>query len=247
MPLKLRSLVNKIVSKLGISIVHVELVGADIAEAIRDALQIYSKYLPGSNWVDISVSSAVSRYVISHRNLINVVDVQFVRDYRIFGGGYDIIPDFTERIGEIEQWFQRRRDFERVLSTEPMWEVVWEIPETAPGDPAPTKRELALYIKVAESVEYKCSYLYTWYYEASDDYMYGLPAIPENHTHWVEDYAFAVCKTVLGRILDKFKGLPSPAMTGLDGADLRAEGREEMMALERSILSWQRQVPPIVG
>ena len=246
MPLTLRELIDKTLTNLGVSSINVELEVKDIAQAVRDALNVYNKYLPGKTWASLSVSSVVQRHVISQRNIIDILDVQFVREYRIFSG-FDIVPDFTERLGEVEQWFQRRKDALRILSTEAAWEAHWEIPLDVPGQPAPTKRELVLYVSVPENVEYQCSYLYAWYREPSDNGLYGIPSIPENHSEWVEEFTLAASKMILGRVLDKFKGLPAPSAIGLDGGDLRAEGQERKSELEVVIQGWSQQVPPIIG
>lgn len=246
MPLTITDLVNSTLINLGVTSLDVELKAPDIVQAIHDALGVYNKYLPGKSWYALEVSSIKKRYVMTHRNIIDILDVQFTRNYRIFSG-YDIIPDFTERLGEVEQWFMRRKDALRILSTDTSWESVWEVPQTTVGEPTPTDRELVLYVDVPENVKYDCSYMYAWRREASDDGLYGLPTIPENHTDWIQEYTLAIAKMILGRNLDKFKGLPSPAATGLDGADLREEGAIRKSELREIIQGWSQQVPPIIG
>ena len=273
MPLTIRDLINSTLINLGVSSLDVELTAPDIVQAIHDALGVYNKYLPGKSWGALYLSSIVKRYVLTHRNIIDVLDVQFARNYRIFSG-YDIIPDFTERLGEVEQWFMRRKDAMRILSTDPAWEVHWEVPvavataapssspspipiPTVPTEtltplipviaPTHTARELVLWVDVPENVQYDCAYLYAWRREASDDGLYGLPTIPENHTDWIQEYTLAIAKMILGRNLDKFKGLPSPAMTGLDGGELREEGLQRKNELRQIIQGWSQQVSPIIG
>lgn len=271
MPLTIRELIDSTLINLGVSSLSVELTAPDIVQAIHDSLGVYNKYLPGKNFASLAVASMTKRYVLTHRNILDVLDVQFTRNYRIFSG-YDIIPDFTERLGEVEQWFMRRKDAMRILSTDAAWETHWEVPVTTAVTPPPStvsptstipvatltplipvvpithaRRELVLYVDVPENVKYDCSYLYAWKREASDDGLYGLPSIPENHTDWIQEYTLAIAKMILGRNLDKFKGIPSPAASGLDGGDLRAEGLERKNELRQVIQGWSPQVPPIIG
>jgi len=240
----LRELVDKILINLGISSINVEITPTDIIQAIHDAIEVYNKYIPGMSWDVLNVSENIRRYVIDKRNITGVLEVQFLREFRLMTG-VDIIPDFVGRLAEVEQWFMGREDAARILSTKPNWTSAWEAPLNNTG--APKKRELVLYIYVPTIVPYKCSYLYSWKREASDDLQYGIPSIPDNHGEWVEDYALASAKVILGRILDKFKGVASPANTGLDGADLRSEGASEKAQLLSDILSWREQPPPIVA
>lgn len=236
----MRSLIDDTLQRLGVSSLDVELTAQDLGVAITDAMRLFNKYSPGKNW-DNLVTGSAERYVIDKRNVIDVLDIKFIREYSLFTYGLDVIPDFFVNLGDIEQWFQRRNDAGRILSFNPQWETQWEINSITGA------RELVLYIDIPENTAYYCSYFYAWYREASDDLAYGLPAIPENQATWIEDYTLSAAKYILGRILDKFKGLPSPAATGLDGADLRAEALGEMETLKRDIISRKHQPPPMIG
>jgi len=237
----MRGLIDDTLLRLGISSLNVELSAQDLAIAIQDALRLFNQYSPGQNWDNMAISGAVNKYPISQRNVIDVMDVKFIREYTTFDYGLDVIPDFFVNLGEIEQWFQRRNDAGRILSFNPVWESQWEV-NSLTGE-----RELVLYIDVPENTAYYCSYLYAWYRDTSDDLAYGLPSIPENQATWVEDYTLSAAKYILGRVLDKFKGIPSPGGFGLDGADLRNEALQEMETLKRDLISRKRQPPPIIG
>lgn len=240
MPLDLQNLIDKTLHSLGVSHLNVELDPVDIAHSIDDALNLYNKYLPGKSWVSLGVSSTVQRYVLVQRNLIDIMDVQLMK-VRTLIEGYDILPDINLRVGEISQWLIGRKDAGRFLSYNATWETQWEVNANS------NERELVLYCDIPESDQYLCTYLYAWYREVSDDLAYGLPSVPENDVGWVEDFVLASTKYKLGRILDKFKGVASPAQLGLDGQDLRSEAAEEMAELKASLLSRKPQPPPLVG
>jgi len=242
----LRMLIDKVLTNLGVSTVDVEIKPSDIIQALSDALDTYNRYVPGRSWENLDVVSTVDRYVINKRNIIGILDVQFLSDFRVYAET-EAVPIFTTRIAEIQQWHLRRKDAAKVLSTEPVWCAEWEIPPTVPGQPAPTKREWVLYISIPVSLYYRCSYQYAWGREPSDDPFYGIPSIPINHYDWVEEYTLACTKVILGRILDKFQGLPSPANTGLDGGVLRSEGETRKRELQAEILSWKEQPAPIIA
>jgi len=240
MPLTLRSLIDKTLHGLGVSHINVELQPVDIVMSIDNTINLYNKYLPGKQWASLSASSSIKRYVINHRNLIDILDVQFMRE-RTWVEGYDVIPDFYTSLGEIVQYWMRREDAARFLSYDAQWDAQWEINANT------KKRELALYVNLPRNVVYLTAYQYAWYREATDDPSYGVPSIPENDVEWIESYVLASSKYILGRILDKYKGVASPANLGIDGADLRAEAANEMADLKQGLISRKPQPPPLIG
>jgi len=64
------------------------------------------------------------------------------------------------------------------------------------------------------------------------------------YRNWIQKFALAVCKTVLGQIRGKYTNLPSPGGGAtLNGAALIAEGEKEMERLEKELLD-QIEEPP---
>ena len=53
---------------------------------------------------------------------------------------------------------------------------------------------------------------------------------------WVKDYTLAICKTILGEARGKFAQIAGPGGAGgLNGADLKSAGKEEIEKLEKEI------------
>jgi hypothetical protein len=53
---------------------------------------------------------------------------------------------------------------------------------------------------------------------------------------WIKDYTLAVCKTILGEARGKFTNIAGPGGAGgLNGADMKAAGKEELAALDKEL------------
>lgn len=58
------------------------------------------------------------------------------------------------------------------------------------------------------------------------------------YKNWIQKYALALCKIILGGIRGKFKRVPSPGGGAeLDGAELKDEGKEEKSTLEQELIN----------
>jgi hypothetical protein len=75
-----------------------------------------------------------------------------------------------------------------------------------------------------------------------------LNQVPYTHEDWVQRYALAFCKEILGRVRGKYLNIPSPSGgQGLDSQTLLSEAREEFQLLNQEIKGWQTDMPPIWG
>jgi hypothetical protein len=53
---------------------------------------------------------------------------------------------------------------------------------------------------------------------------------------WIKDYTLAICKTILGEARSKFAQIAGPGGAGgLNGADLKSSGKEEIAALDKEL------------
>lgn len=66
---------------------------------------------------------------------------------------------------------------------------------------------------------------------------------------FMNEYALALCKIMLGRIRSKFSSIVSPGDgITLDGVTLLQEGREEKTQLEKDLIyKWQEPIPIVIG
>jgi hypothetical protein len=55
-------------------------------------------------------------------------------------------------------------------------------------------------------------------------------------SQWIKDYTLATCKIILGEARGKFANIAGPGGAGgLNGADLKSSGKEELMALDKEL------------
>lgn len=255
MAFTLQSIRDCVLTKLGASDVVVELLTGDIDTAITEALSKFDARIPGVRHAPLSIVVPTRRYVISHRNLIDVVDLvifpesSFLGGWTIGGEPLPIVQGTTLSeipVGELTQLSMRFRELKKILSENIIWEGHWDFNQTT------GQQEYALYIDLPEQSisEYKCSYIYAWNHDADDNLEVGLPTIVNpQYQHWIEDCSLAICKEILGRIRDKFKGLPSSDGFDMqmDGTDLLLEAQQEQETLEQLLLDMQPQIAPLGG
>jgi len=253
---------------LGASAIEIELTDGDIDTAIGDACRVLNRYVPGigtdvlgslgagtggGNEVILGSSFARNtRFFVDHKGLIDVIDVNFVRklqftDFigienpfyldavmRTFQGG-----SAAEYFGDLTYMEIAKKNF----SSYPEWRTEWVY------DPEEKRMRLSLYIDVSSlgvSFEfYDIGYVYTFRYEASDDPQNGIGTIPVSYEDWFRRYTVASAKQILGRILRKYDGIPSPfgGKIATDGASLLEEGKEEAKELEQDARDFRRTIP----
>jgi len=63
---------------------------------------------------------------------------------------------------------------------------------------------------------------------------------------WIKDYALATCKIMLGEAREKFNQIAGPqGGTTLNGAQLKAEGKAELDALELDLINYKDGGTPL--
>lgn len=244
--------------------VNVELQDIHYKAAIKDACDVLTRYKPGERGFLQSYSAGTFRYPLDPANypgFINVTHVDFVKP-ELTGSGILLENPFrldtvigmgmgtvTLAYGDYALSLARVNEARRVFSIAPRWEGVWELDSTGPTP----KRVFALYLRMPDpalALAYDVTVYYSFRYECSDDLLIGIPSVPINHQVWFKKYALAKAKIILGRIRNKFHGLPGDEpgmMMELDGGDLISEGREEVQQLEEELMAMRSQLPPILG
>jgi hypothetical protein len=245
--------------------VAVELQNAHYENCIGRALKMLNRYLPGWSRMSMDYTPNVYKYEVPYttlRNFIEVTDVNFIRP-DVGGTPIQLENPFllASRMlapngmgltgyGDFAQTMAHLREGEKVFSIEPSWETHWEmkaVPNAAPV------RIYAMYLKVVDQLlfsPYKIAYVYSFGYDVSDDPVTGIPSIPMTRQDWILNCALARAKITLGRIRDKFKGIPSSdgmGQFGIDGSDLISEGRQELADLEQDLKRMHRQQPIMLG
>jgi hypothetical protein len=246
--------------------VAVELQNAHYENCIGRALKMMNRYLPGWARKGMDYTPNVYKYEIPHttlRNFIEITDVNFIRP-DVGGTPIQLENPFllASRMlapngmgltgyGDFALTLSHLREAEKVFSIEPSWETHWEI-KVDPLTGAES-RIYAIYLKVVDQLlfsPYRVSYVYSFGYDVSDNLVTGIPSIPATRQDWVTNCALAHAKITLGRIRDKFKGIPSSEGMGqfqIDGSDLISEGRQELADLEQDLKRMHRQQPIALG
>lgn len=234
---------------LGGSHVDVELDKKDLLLFRRRAIRQYQRYLPGQARAALTTASpSVQKYPIVHPGLNGITHVWFVDEAQVTGAVDPFDPDsyITMNglgngltVGQLDQEYSYREMGRRVLSAEPEWHGQWE------------GSNYFLYLSIPQSTQpYRVSYRYTYHYDsdAEADTLRGPATIPDCDTDWIVRYAVAQAKMVLGRIRNKFGGIPNAegGVDEMDGAALVEEGREEERELLEALRKRRRPLDPVI-
>jgi len=240
--------------ELGEGGVQVELEDAHIDRAIAGACNTYNRYLPPYRHGSVEVTGSTKKYEIDHPGIVEILDVQFLRKDRLRDLDLEnpfvlgqMVESFETSASVYHQGLGYMEDARAVYSSEPTWTSQWE--QVAPDSDGIPGQVLYLYVDIPTSNLWECSYMYAIHVTPDDATDTGLHLIPVGHIQWFEEYTTARAKIILGRIRDKFKGIPLPdgGSGELDGMDLISEGKEEVRELIEDIRSMARQMPPITG
>lgn len=237
---------------LGGSSVEVELIENDVEKCVRDALRVFNHNLPMRSRRAIPVTSGQKRYVISHPTLEGVTEVEFVSAQAV-GASVDPFSTVGQVIvgsvlaapgteyGSILQTQFAQEDARKLMSAEPEWYGQWEFHTTVP--------EYALYVDIpTTSVSYNVAYTFAWHLTPDNVAGTGMQLAPNEDTDWIMEYILARAKQILSRKLGKFQGITNPdgATDPTDAETMRAEGREDQLRLDESILKRRRPLLPVV-
>jgi hypothetical protein len=258
------SLPDEIATELGKTGIEVELESADYTKALKDAVRLLNRNRPRRNRKALTVSTETKKYELTaalHPGLQGVVDVQFVdvvtpdaSTVEGLLGNQEALEQMGETLvlggslagqrdqvpyGEYEQTLGYIEEAQRRVNTDPAWHAQWEnVSGTA---------KYYLYIDIRSS-KY-CMYEYAWHVTPDDNATTGLRWLDESDVDWLTKYMVAVLKQRLGRILNKFGGVPNPegGTDQTDGQDLIQQGREDEEKLMEAIQRRRRPLPPIIA
>lgn len=244
--LTLKSLKRTVELMLGASGVAVELTDEDLSLVVRQALQTYNQYRSRRNHAALTLVSGQVKYPIVHPGLQGVLHVAFVQGNRpdipdpFYSGLYYQQPSMASggvSYGELDAIQGHLESARRVTSTEMEWHGQWE------------GSSYYLYISHPRPNGLVCSYQYSWHITPDDNATTGLLQVPNGDVPWIEKYATALAKTILGRILRKHGGVPTPegGTEPLDGDQLSTEGQTEQEQLTEQLKLRRPPLPPVLG
>lgn len=234
------NLKDRILLSLGYPVVRVELTDQHIQLAILDAItRYYDRAGHDLKMVVVSVSDHVNNYVtipddISPTKIEQVVFEQEIMDSFARGmfvtGTEDalaryIIPTPTwnnllenfDMIGYY-MFLQRLEDFKKLVGIDRFWEI----------------QDGKIYLFPADFSYNQVGIVYKNVYSDTE----------YENTIWIQDWAVAKAKHMLGTIRGKMSGFQTAGGNiSADGEALKTEAKEEMLALEEKLNQLQRPLP----
>jgi hypothetical protein len=235
MGLSLADVRNYVKLRLGAGLIRVEIKDDYIDAAANEALRIYSRYRPLRRFIQIPLVEDIHDYPLDN-DVIGVYKLDWVHRQVSLAVVEDIFHRrYYEPIHDMDQYvtyLQYIDTLKRVLSIEPEWHFERSLKEGSPPTlhvhaPNQANTILALIVAIVKR---------------------PLHQVPYTHEDWIQRYALAFCKEILGRVRGKWQNIPAPAGgQGLDSQSLLSEAREEFQLLDQEIRGWQTDQPPIWG
>jgi hypothetical protein len=222
--------------RLGAGVIRVELKDAHIDASAKEALRIYSRYRPLRRFIQVPLIDGITEYALD-TDVLGVYKMDFVTRQISLAVVEDIFHRrYYEPIHDMDQYvtyLQYIDTLKRVLSIEPEWHFSralkeGEHPALHIHAPNQANSILALAMVVVKRPMHQ---------------------VPILHEDWIQRYALAFCKEILGRVRGKWGNVPSPAGgQSLDAQTLLGEAKEELRELDTEIRGWQTDwICPIWG
>ena len=238
-------------TRLGKSQVCVELDPADLDQCIADAIRQLTRNRPytGNAKLTVVKGQNVKRIDDLHPGFLGVISCDHVDPRRLhtsdvdpfeygwrqFGASGGLSPtDYAQQ----QQYREQSRD---IMSSEFEWHGTWEQDGTG-------AEIFRMYVD-APWTPMLVSYKYTRKYTPDSNAFTGMQTIPEEDVDFVQNYATARAKQILGRARGKYHGILGPTgdMSEVDWSELLEEGRTEEEAQIIELRSRRRPLPPVLG
>lgn len=217
----LQEMENNILNYLGGPTLQVELTPSQIQFAISESARTLSRYIPTIRRVTVPVVPGMAEYNlvdVDNRQIQTVIQTVRVNQNTIF---YNIIkldpllhPYNVDDFIEIIQLVQMREKFMNMdpnFSFDPTLQILHFYPPISIGE---------LYTVITYSVTP------------------NLEELTQYNYRWVERYATAIQKEILGRVRSKYSGVNTPlGQLQMDGPTLLSEQSTEKQALLQEVMA----------
>jgi hypothetical protein len=248
-----KALTETIQRTLGRSGRRVELQPEDYLQAIKLTLDRWSMEYPQHGYTVMptaltnSDGSGVGKYIVDAQNVDGVLDVTFFNN----GGKYAYYP-YPDQATDQYLVQGQLKEQELIFSDLPEWDAFME-PD--PNDANKTKCWIYVhftsdsFVDRAGRIPNYIAIKYAWHIEATDDPVVGLPRVRNDWKSWIERYATAQARLVMGEIRGKFNGIPGAAageVLGIDGDKQIARADAEVLKLEAELVGRARQLPMLI-
>lgn len=256
---------DHLLNTLGRGIVNVELSEPQLKSVITSAVNLLNRYKPQHRW-GLLPSQNDGRYYLSTETIAGlattvvpglqaVIDVTGVRQsFATAGERIDLFDPLvylsgsTLSLGGLAAYVQsinHIRMARRVFSAEVEWRCQ-RVPVLVNSEYV---QVFELFVSIPTTSRLVYGYEYLVHITADDSKTTGVSFIGSEMQDWFLRYCIAEAKTILGRALRKFQGIPSPdgADMQLDGLELATDGDTEKAELVTEIKSMSNTIGPIVG
>ncbi|OPZ66137.1 MAG: hypothetical protein BWY85_00073 [Firmicutes bacterium ADurb.Bin506] len=223
--------------------VDVELDDVHYQRGVDAAVKALARHFPMHGYQVLPISPGGTKVKLTPRNLLGVLDC----DFFIGGLRLEEAPYYTRWVDRMLE-LGDMKDTQRIFGDKPEWHWAMEV------DPVTAEEAAWVYLQFTRSsfldtfarIPSHVCVMFAWHVDASDDQFVGVRRIPYDMRQWVEDYATAKCRTILGDARGKFRGQPGMADESLlpaDGATQVERGEADMRRLEEDLRMRKRQAP----
>ncbi len=235
-----------VTANLGGGRVDLELDEAHFTRSVDAAVKAMARHFPMHGYQVLPISPGGIRIQLTMQNLLGVLAC----DFFIGGLRLEEAPYYTRWVDRMIE-LGDMKDTQRVFGDQPEWHWQTEV------NPSTLAEEHWLYVHTTRSsfmdtfarIPSHVCVQFAWYVSPSDDRMVGVRRIPFDMRQWVEDYATAKCRTILGDIRGKYRGVPGMSDESVlpnDGAELVQRGERDMQRLEEDLRMRKRQAPLLI-
>lgn len=243
MPYDLAELRQIIGHNLGFGRVDVELNDDHFKRAVDATYKLLARQLPQYGYQVIAVQPGGTKYKLTGKNVIGVMDVT---PYNA-GSRFEEAPYYV-------RWVDRSielgdmRDTQLVFGDEFEWRALQEQDPLTYVDAwwVYTHFTASTFVDTFARLPSHICVQFAWTIEASDDRNVGVGRTPMDLRQWVEDYATARCRQIMGDVRNKFSGLPGAtdeSMLPTDGAFQTERAEQAIAKLEADLQGRRRQLP----
>ena len=245
MDYSLSELYTTIAENLGMGRVELELNQAHYKRAVDATMKALARYYPQYNYQVIPIQKGGLKYLVNARNCIGIKAASFFCS----GPRFEEAPYYTRWVDRTMELMDMK-DTQRVFGDTPEWSWKYEL------DQQTNKQAVYFYCTITMSSfvdtfaripDIACIW-YAWALEASEDPEVGIPAVPYDLRSWVEDYATARARMILGDVRGKFGGVPGAedgSVLPNDGGRQVQRAEAKIQELEADLRGRQRQTPLI--
>lgn len=246
LPYSLAKIQEIIGQNLGYGVIDVELNREHYARAIDAAFKILARWYPSHGYQVISAVPGGYKYQLTPKNILGVLDATFMNS----GPRFEEAPYYVRWVDRSME-LADMRDTQHVFGDQPDWHWQFE------PDPITGLQMAWLYTTFGRSsfvdtfarIPDIVCVQFAWAFEASDDPAVGVNAVPFDMRQWVEDYATARCRMILGDIRGKFGGVPGQGDNSVMPTDAGSQIQravDDMKRLEEDLKDRRRQAPLLI-